>query len=139
MAGRRDGPIALKAVPFPADKSAGAPLTVTPPKGSALPSPMTITELQDETLRTSLCLMRVLENKQMGMHAGEYRAAAAELSGALRALAIDDLRLVARSMMPVLCELAENVLFERGHRLVLGGSAERERALQVSEALLARV
>ena len=112
---------------------------VTLPKGTALPPALTITGLQDETLRTSLCLMRVLENKQMGMHAGEYRAAAAELSGALRALAIDDLRLVARSMMPVLCELAENVLFERAHRLVLGGGAERERALQVSEALLARV
>jgi len=110
-----------------------------PPKGSALPSHLSITELQDETLRTSLCLMRVLENKQMGMHAGEYRAAAAELSGALRALPIDDLRLVARSMLPVLCELAENVLFERAHRLVLGGASERERALEVSAALLARI
>lgn len=102
-------------------------------------SPLTITELQDETLRTSLCLMRVLETKQMHMHAGEYRAAAAELSGALRALAIDDLRLVARSMMPVLCDLAENELFERGQRLVLGGACERERALEVSAALLARI
>ncbi|WP_428419810.1 hypothetical protein [Methylibium sp.] len=103
-----------------------------------MPYPL-ISDLQDETLRTSLCLMRVLETKQMGMHASEYRTAATELTRALRGLDIDDLMLVARGMMPVLCELAENVLFERGHCLMLGGHAERERALLLTEALLARI
>ncbi len=104
-----------------------------------MPSPARSELLVDEELRTCVGVLRILEDKRMVMHPGEYRDAAASLMRGLRTLALDDLLALTAGMMPVLSTLAENVLFERGGCLVYGERDQRALALQVAEELYARV
>lgn len=75
------------------------------------------------------------------MNAGEYRVAAARVSARLDAETTSTLVAIARSMYPVLSQVAEGLLFERGAvRLLADGRARaRSSALHQTSDLMRRL
>ena len=61
------------------------------------------------------------------------------VSEALQAMGVVELIVIARSMMPVLSQLAENVLIERGADHLVGDLPARSLARATTETLLQRL
>ena len=90
-------------------------------------------------LRDPVSILRALENKQIAMDATEYLTSSGRVSEALRGMGIVELLVIARSMMPVLSQLAENVLIERGADHLIGDLPARTLARAAAEALVRRL
>ena len=89
-------------------------------------------------LRDPVTLLRALENKHIPMDASEYLTSSRRVLAVLRAMGLVELMVVARGMLPVLAQLADNVLIERGADHLVGDAAERTRARADTAALLQR-
>jgi len=87
-------------------------------------------------LRDPVSILRALENKHITMDATEYLTASGRVSETLRGMGIVELLVIARSMMPVLSQLAENVLIERSADHLIGDLPARTRARAATEALV---
>jgi hypothetical protein len=90
-------------------------------------------------LRDPVAVLRALENKHLAMDASEYLTSARRIAAELRSLGIIRLAAVARSMLPVLSQLADNVLIERGADHLAGDVSVRRQARAATQALLARL
>jgi len=90
-------------------------------------------------LRDPVGILRALENKQIAMDASEYLSSSRRVGDALRAMGLVELIVIARSMMPVLSQLAENVLMERGADHLVGDLPARTLARAAAETLLQRL
>jgi len=90
-------------------------------------------------LRDPVSILRALENKQIAMDATEYLTSSRRVSEALQAMGVVELIVIARSMMPVLSQLAENVLIELGADHLVGDLPARTLARANTEALLRRL
>ena len=90
-------------------------------------------------LRNPVSILRALENKHLAMDATEYLTSSRRVAGALREMGIVELIVIARSMMPVLSQLAENVLMERGADHLVDDMPARTYARAAAETLLRRL
>lgn len=90
-------------------------------------------------LRDPVSVLRALENKHIAMDATEYLTSSRRVTEALRAMGVVELLVIARSMMPVLSQLAENVLIELGADHLVGDLPARTLARANTEALLRRL
>ena len=90
-------------------------------------------------LRDPVSILRALENKHITMDATEYLTASGRVSETLRGMGIVELLVIARSIMPVLSQLAENVLIERGADHLVGDLPARSLARATTETLLQRL
>ena len=90
-------------------------------------------------LRDPVSILRALENKHITMDATEYLTASGRVSETLRGMGIVELLVIARSMMPVLSQLAENVLIERSADHLIGDLPARTHARAATEALVRRL
>jgi hypothetical protein len=90
-------------------------------------------------LRDPVSILRGLENKHIAMDATEYLTSSRRVSWALRGMGVVELLVIARSMMPVLSQLAENVLIERGADHLIGDLPARTFARAAAEALVRRL
>jgi len=90
-------------------------------------------------LRDPVSILRALENKHIAMDATEYLTSSRRVTEALRAMGVVELLVIARSMMPVLSQLAENVLIELGADHLVGDLPARTLARANTEALLRRL
>lgn len=97
-----------------------------------------ISALQDESVRVSVDVLRILETKRMRMHARDYRDAAAHVLHAVSTLGLDDLIAVARSGRAVFADAAASVLFDIGCDDLID-EAVVMRARREMEALLQRL
>jgi hypothetical protein len=95
--------------------------------------------LKDESLRLSVEIMRILENKHVRMHAADYRGAAAHLMETLRVMGIVRLLHLARSRHAVLSDAAEAVLFELRCDHLVDESELRTDAARLTAELIARL
>ena len=91
------------------------------------------------TLRLSVEIMRILEDKRMRMHAADYRGAAAHLMESLRVMRIPRLLKLARSRRPVLADAAEAVLVELRCDHLVDENELRADAARVTAELIARL
>ena len=87
-------------------------------------------------LRDPIAILRALENKALAMDATEYLTASRRVTSVLQAMGIVELVAIARSMRPVLAQLADNVLIERGADHLAGEAAARTGARAAAEVLL---
>lgn len=90
-------------------------------------------------LRDPLTILRALENKHLRMDASEYLLASRWVASTLRRMGLLELIAIARGMLPVLSQLAENVLIERGADHLVDDAAMRAEARAAAEALLGRL
>ena len=90
-------------------------------------------------LRDPVSILRALENKHIAMDATEYLTSSRRVGEALQAMGVVELIVIARSMMPVLSQLAENVLIERGADHLVGDLPARTLARAATETLLQRL
>jgi hypothetical protein len=90
-------------------------------------------------LRDPVSILRALENKHIAMDATEYLTSSRRVTEALRAMGVVELLVIARSMMPVLSQLAENVLIELGADHLVGDLPARTLARANTQALLRRL
>jgi len=90
-------------------------------------------------LRDPVGILRALENKQIAMDASEYLSSSRRVGDALRAMGLVELIVIARSMMPVLSQLAENVLIELGADHLVGDLPARTSARAATQTLLQRL
>lgn len=95
--------------------------------------------LKDESLRISVEVMTILENRYMRMHAADYRAAAAHLMETLRNAGVDELVTLARSRRSVLCDAAEAALIDLGADELIGDGPARTGAKRATAELLGRL
>jgi len=84
-------------------------------------------------------MLRALENKHVAMDASEYLTASRRVLDVLRAMSLVELIVVSRSMQPVLSQLADNVLIERGADHLAGDTPMRTRARAEAATLLSRL
>ena len=84
-------------------------------------------------------MLRALENKHISMDASEYLTSSRRVLAVLRAMGIVELIVVSRGMLPVLAQLADNVLIERGADHLAGDTAARTRARAQAAILLLRL
>jgi hypothetical protein len=90
-------------------------------------------------LRDPVTMLRALENKHVAMDATEYLTSSRRVLDVLRAMGLVELIVVSRSMQPVLSQLADNVLIERGADHLAGDTAERTQARAETAQLLMRL
>ena len=90
-------------------------------------------------LRDPVGILRALENKHIAMDASEYLSSSRRVGDALRAMGLVELIVIARSMMPGLSQLAENVLIELGADHLVGDLPARTLARAATETLLQRL
>ena len=90
-------------------------------------------------LRDPTAVVQQLESKHLPMDASEYLTATRRICVTLRTMGIIELLAIARGMLPVLSQLAENVLIERGADHLVGDLAERTCARAAMQELLARL
>jgi hypothetical protein len=90
-------------------------------------------------LRDPISILRALENKQLPMDATEYLTSSRRVDSALREMGVVELIGMARGMLPVLSQLAENVLIERGADHLIENAPARVVARLATEALLLRL
>jgi len=95
--------------------------------------------VEDDSLRLSIEIMCILENKRMRMHAADYRGAAAHLMESLRVMGIPRLLHLARSRRPVLAEAAEAVLVELRCDHLVDENELRADAARVTAELIERL
>lgn len=90
-------------------------------------------------LRDPVAVLCALENKHLRMDASEYLLASQRVSATLRTMGIVELIVVSRSMMPVLSQLADNLLIERGADHLAGDLHARTGARAATAQLLDRL
>lgn len=90
-------------------------------------------------LRDPVTMLRALENKHVAMDATEYLTSSRRVLDVLRAMGLVELIVVSRSMQPVLSQLADNVLIERGADHLAGDTPARTRARAEAATLLLRL
>jgi len=90
-------------------------------------------------LRDPVAVLCALENKHLRMDASEYLLSSQRVSTALRTMGIVELIVVSRSMVPVLSQLADNVLIERGADHLAGDLLARTGARAATAQLLDRL
>lgn len=90
-------------------------------------------------LRDPVTMLRALENKHVAMDASEYLTSSRRVLEVLRAMGIVELIVVSRSMQPVLSQLADNVLIERGADHLAGDTPARTHARAEAATLLSRL
>jgi hypothetical protein len=90
-------------------------------------------------LRDPVAVLCALENKHLMMDASEYLLASQRVSATLRTMGIVELIVVSRSMMPVLSQLADNLLIERGADHLAGDLHARTGARAATAQLLDRL
>jgi hypothetical protein len=99
----------------------------------------TIQHTRLAALRDPVTMLRALENKHISMDASEYLTSSRRVLAVLRAMGIVELIVVSRGMLPVLAQLADNVLIERGADHLAGDAAERTQARAETAQLLMRL
>lgn len=90
-------------------------------------------------LRDPVTMLRALENKHVAMDATEYLTSSRRVLAVLRAMGLVELIVISRSMQPVLAQLADNVLIERGADHLAGDTPVRTRARAEAATLLLRL
>jgi hypothetical protein len=90
-------------------------------------------------LRDPTAVVQQLENKHLPMDASEYLTASRRITGTLRTMGIIELLVIARGMLPVLSQLADNVLIERGADHLVGDIAARSHSRAAMQELIARL
>lgn len=90
-------------------------------------------------LRDPISILRSLENKHIAMDASEYLTSSRRVTATLREMGIVELIVIARSMLPVLSQLADNVLMEKGADHLVGNMPARTFARAATETLLRRL
>jgi hypothetical protein len=90
-------------------------------------------------LRDPTAVVQQLENKHLPMDASEYLTASRRITGTLRTMGIIELLVIARGMLPVLSQLADNVLIERGADHLAGDTPTRTQARAEAATLLSRL
>jgi hypothetical protein len=90
-------------------------------------------------LRDPVTILCAFETKRVAMDASEYLTSSRRVSAALRAMGIVELITISRSMLPVLAQLADNILIERGADHLAGEVLARTSARAQAAALLQRL
>ncbi len=86
-----------------------------------------------------MTILRAMENKHVAMDATEYLTSSRRVLDVLRAMGLVELIVVSRGMMPVLSQLADTVLIERGADHLAGDTPARTRARAEAALLLQRL
>ena len=90
-------------------------------------------------LRDPIRVLRAFENRELTMDATEYLLSSRRVDAALREMGVVELIALARGMKPVVSQLAENVLIERGADHLIENAPTRAVARLATEALLLRL